>query len=317
MEFKIQMKREVHDEIFTLMRNIKDINGGDEIGGWVLGDWHVDGNTATLILDEFVIPKQEVSKTEVDISPTSMTDTLKELGPERCNRIKAHWHIHPFGTGKTNWSGIDEDKIKDFMEPQTGREIFVFLLSSEDWMKARVELNMKTTLLGKEVNVKRTIDDLEVETEKTTSELSLFEKLKLRVEEKVSKHVYKYNQTTLGGATSKKEEIEEMLFSVIPSKKRITLEMDKDFHEFISMCQSLSVLLGNPDVKKYTPEQVIYIYHNKNKKELKELEDRITDEINQLAEEYETTQEEQWGTSKCNFDNYPDDYFEGSRFYHY
>jgi len=115
MEFEVLLKNEVYDEIFALMNNIEQLNGGKEIGGWLTGSWKVENDEATLLLDRFIIPKQEVSYGEVDMSPESMTDTMKEIGLEECNRIKAHWHIHPFGKGTTDWSQIDEEKRKRYI----------------------------------------------------------------------------------------------------------------------------------------------------------------------------------------------------------
>ena len=108
MEFEIKMKANVYDEIDTLMKNIKELNDGNEIGGWLLGEWSIDddndnGGKATLELDEFIIPEQDVSYGEVDIDPSSITDMIKEFGTQKCNRVKAHWHIHPFGNGETDF----------------------------------------------------------------------------------------------------------------------------------------------------------------------------------------------------------------------
>ena len=121
MEIEIQLKKQVHKEMTTIMQNIKELNDNDEIGAWLLGEWTKNKNKITLTLDQLVIPKQEVSSAEVDISPESMIDTIKEIGATGSNRIKAHWHIHPFDSGTPTWSTIDDDKITDFMEPDKGR----------------------------------------------------------------------------------------------------------------------------------------------------------------------------------------------------
>jgi len=184
------MKDRVWEQVHTLMGNIKKLNDGDEIGGWMLGDWipNAKDDTSTLVLDEFIIPKQKVSSVEVDMSPESMSDIIKELGPEKCNRIKAHWHIHPWA-GKTDWSGTDEEKIKDFMDPTKDRGLFVFLLSSTDTLKARVELTFKGTnsFLG-EVNLKQHFDDLEVGHEGSNN-IAILAELEARIKEKVTRSV--------------------------------------------------------------------------------------------------------------------------------
>lgn len=189
MKFKVVMKDEAYDELFTLMACNKELNNGNEIGAWMLGNWESTDEEHKLLIDKFVIPKQKVSSVEVDISPESIADTVKELGRES-NRIKAHWHIHPFGNGMPNWSHGDEQKFQEFMEPDKQRKIFVFLLSSFDTLKARVEINMKSELLGKPVFVQRSIDNLPVERENpvTPPPNPYFEKLKLRIAEKVETH---------------------------------------------------------------------------------------------------------------------------------
>ena len=142
------------------MHNIKTLNEGKEIGGWLTGNIELKEKTIIVTLEEFIIPKQTVTGTEVDISPESMIETIKEIG-EKTNNIKAHWHIHPFGKGKTNWSQTDEEKIKEFTKPEQ-REIFIFLLSSEDWMKARIIINTQIKVLGKTIPERIDINNIEI-----------------------------------------------------------------------------------------------------------------------------------------------------------
>jgi len=261
MEIEIKIKDNTYDEISTLMKNIKKLNDGNEIGGWLLGDWTInEDNKATLLLDEFIIPKQEVSGGEVDIDPSSMTDMIKEFGIQKCNRLKAHWHIHPFGNGKTDWSSIDEEKIKDFMEPKKDREIFVFLLSSEDSIKARVELNTKTTILKKSFNIKKSYDNLDVERESSTDN-SIFTKLKNRIKDKVSTSsvIYgkdwqkdegynKFYKTATNNNRYKKEKskYEKPVWQVIRNHKLVILNTDLDFGEFM-----FGYTYGDEKISKY------------------------------------------------------------------
>lgn len=235
MEYKVVMKNSVYDMVQELMRNIETLNKGNEVGGWLTGEWTFEGETATLLLDKFIIPKQTVSGSEVDISPESMADMLKEFGPEECNRLKAHWHIHPFGKGKTNWSSIDEDKIKDWMAPEKGREIFVFLLSSEDTIKARVLLNCETRLkrFDKTFNYRADKDDIEVLREEATMPKYLDE-LKARIDEKVSEKPY--SSVTYCGETwkkgySQKSVVVEDGFRCSKQKDRVFVEMTLELYE--------------------------------------------------------------------------------------
>ena len=184
------MNKKPYQKIMTLMHNIKTLNEGKEIGGWLTGNIELKEKTIIVTLEEFIIPKQTVTGTEVDISPESMIDTIKTIGIENSNKIKAHWHIHPFGKGKTNWSSTDEEKIKNFTQPEKEREIFIFLLSSEDWMKARIEINAKITLLGQTYTYHVSEDDLEVSVEEPETN-TILEELQREIKEKVEVKTYK------------------------------------------------------------------------------------------------------------------------------
>ena len=195
-KYKITMKNEVHDEIFAIMHNINELNKGYEIGGWFFGEWTYleEQDIAVLNLNEFVIPKQKVSKTEVDISPESMLDMIKEYGSQKMNTIVAHWHIHPFGKGKTNWSGGDENKISDWTDPNKGRDTFCFLLSSEDEIKGRIIINKLALNPITNCNefVQEDIDNIVIERETPIMISPLIEKIRARINDKVETQVYEY-----------------------------------------------------------------------------------------------------------------------------
>ena len=112
------------------MKGCRLYNNDEELGAFLLGKIIKYKGTITANIKEVVIPKQEVSKTSVDISPQSMIDLLDEIGIERNNEIIGHYHIHPFNFGETNWSGIDEDKIEKFCKDR--KKPFIFVLSSFD-----------------------------------------------------------------------------------------------------------------------------------------------------------------------------------------
>jgi hypothetical protein len=218
-----------------LMENIKALNDGDEIGGWLLGDWKDDGDKMSLVCDKFFIPKQQVSSAEVDISPESMVETIKELGIEQSNRIKAHWHIHPFGTGDTSWSSTDETKIKDFMSPEKQREVFVFFLSSIDKIKARVEMNFKATCLGKTFTIRQSHDDIPVYKETSVNKTGILSRLKELIKDKITRPVNKtLNEYYYNGDKCdkpKKEELER--YEVIVKGKTIVVKMDYLFGDWV------------------------------------------------------------------------------------
>lgn len=192
MEFKIVLKDEVYDTVETLMHHNSELNDGNEIGAWLCGEWTTEGSNHTLLLDRLIIPKQKVSKTEVDINPEHLIEMINEYGIQVTNRIKSHWHIHPFGNGTPSWSGGDVQKFNEWMNPDTNREVFVFLLSSFDTMKARVELNLRTKFRNQTIIFKKSIDDLTVHREnpKPTPENPYLQALKDRIADKVEKPKY-------------------------------------------------------------------------------------------------------------------------------
>lgn len=143
-QIKICMKEDVYDEIHVLMRDIQELNNGDEIGAWLLGEWKEE-EVPTLYIDEWYIPKQKVQRAEVEITPELMRDCIVTLGQNKCNKIVGHWHIHPFGKGDTHWSQPDIDNMTEFMNPDKNRQVFVFCLSSLDTLFARVEYNAVVT----------------------------------------------------------------------------------------------------------------------------------------------------------------------------
>lgn len=259
MKFSITMKKNVHDEILTLMQNISELNNGDEIGGWLLGDWVDKGDEMELVCDEFYIPKQEVSAAEVDISPESIIETIKDIGIDKSNRIKAHWHIHPFAQDTTNWSGTDETKIKDFMSPEKQREIFVFLLSSKTQLKARVELNYTATLLGKKFAIPQSIDGLPVTSEKNIDEINIFNRLKEMIASKITRPVNKTLTYYVNGGSKKEDE----RFEVDIRKEVVILTMTEEFGDWILNKAIVPPELMDYVNKKDKGRKVLLIYKPK------------------------------------------------------
>lgn len=287
MDIEVVLKDEVYEEITTLMKNVDKLNNGDEIGGWLLGDWRKSKEKATLFLDEFVIPKQEVSSTEVDISPESMMDTIKELGMEKCNKIKAHWHIHPFGKGSTSWSGTDEEKIKDFMEPSKGREIFVFLLSSEGELKARVEVNFKGSIkdLGGEFTVRKTLDDLDVRKETEESNDALFGKLKARIDEKVNRRYQGGEWWKKDKSTVIQESDDGQYYNLRILKGKVRVYLDPLFADYVKECGIASTELMNPTNSKKKKGNIVLDYVRDETMLEKEFE-QLDRELSMLEEQY-------------------------------
>lgn len=181
-DLSVEMTPDAYKRIQAIMGNVDELVDGSEIGAWLTGEW----DETTLHIDGVLIPEQEVSSGQVDIGSESIRSLLKEHDPSVTNRIVGHWHIHPFGTGETDWSGIDETKIGKFMRPCKGREKFAFLLSSFDWMKARVEARVETEhAWSEEASSKRVCKDgLQVERIQDDRE-AIMDELREEIEDKV------------------------------------------------------------------------------------------------------------------------------------
>lgn len=275
MEYTIVLTQTVYEQIHTLMFNNDKLNEGSEIGGWLLGDWRITDKNATLLLDTFIIPKQTVTKVEVDIGPESMIDTIKEIGPEASNRIKAHWHIHPFGKGPTDWSGIDEQKITDFMDPTKQRNIFVFLLSSEDQLKARVECicTKKNLFTGEIIYERGTLNNLPVYSQNNIANTTHFDYLEKRIKEKVEQRKYVapvikdnsfymqddyytkslYDYSGIGDYqgtivnVKEKQTTKSEYYDMYKNGDRVIVNIYNPFAEFVNMQAGAGNLLDNPD----------------------------------------------------------------------
>lgn len=260
-KYIITMKNEVYDEIFAIMHNINELNKGYELGGWFFGKWNYTEETdeAILNLNEFIIPKQKVHKTEVDISPDSMIDMIKEFGIEKMNEIVAHWHIHPFGKGKTNWSGGDEEKISNWMDPNKNRQVFCFLLSSEDEIKGRIIINKIAInpLTNFEEYVQESIDDIAIQREIPLSISPLIEKIKKRIDEKVEVTTYTYN-TNFNKNTNnfnndnkkskkqKRNEKKELnLENCFETKNQNNIDIFEDFYNIEEFKEGICVKMSN------------------------------------------------------------------------
>lgn len=294
MKIKIKMNKQTYKEIQTLMKNIKELNNGKEIGGWLLGEWKHTEEESKLNLTKFIIPKQEVSGADVEISTESMMDTLEEIGIENGKKIKAHWHIHPFSVGKTNWSGGDEEKIRSFMEPEKEREIFVFLLSSLDEIKARVEINytVKTSFL-KEKKIRQTFDNIQIENEKE-EEKKIYEQLQKRINEKITekksktihdydneyynKYYKKNNYNTYPIKTQKKKEEKE--YYIYKEKNKVILIMSNELEKYMIIEKEKYKSIDEPTtIAKIGQGYMKWTFNEKNAKKAKKREKELQQEI--------------------------------------
>lgn len=101
-----------------------------EIAGWLTGKYNKDG----IFLNDILIPKQEVTGASVDINTNGCVELVKEF-KEKCKDIIGYMHSH--AGMSTFWSTVDDENIKNIMEP---RKFFVFIVSSRGEHLVRLEV---------------------------------------------------------------------------------------------------------------------------------------------------------------------------------
>lgn len=287
---KIRVEKVPEKKLKALMRGINELNNGNEIGAWLIGEWKKEDNNIIAQVEDIHIPKQTVSRAEVDISPENMISTIKELGVEKSRKIIGHWHIHPFGKGKTDWSGIDERKIDDFMEPEKGRQIFLFMLSSEDWIKGRIEMNLTSELKGLPINIKQNVDDIEPEYEKEAIDDEILEEIKKEIKDKVEEEKKVWN--TWKDTTGYKKKEKDELFKVIkrPKKKEVEAILKKEFSVFIDHYAYTTDELKNPDERKVHKKTDTLTWKLKQEESVEKVAEMIEEELSALKTVYEDEQ---------------------------
>ena len=267
MKFKITMKEKLYDKMFYLMNHIDELNNGKEIACWLTGDWKEEDDVYHLILDEMHIPEQTVSGAEIDVSEAELVNLVKRIGIKKANRIKAHWHIHPFGKGNTNWSATDEEHISSWTDVKKGREVFCFLLSSTNQIKGRVEVNVVREFMGKKEQVRYSFDNITVEKENKNTK-SYKTELEKDIKEFVTEKEYKYVQTkwAKGYSYLDDDKSEDPLFTIKKKKKKVNIKIDIDFLKYVQKGTTegvvKAILLNKGNVKKYSTYIVEYEFKN-------------------------------------------------------
>jgi len=178
----------------------------NEIAAYLIGN--LDKNNE-IYIEDLLIPRQEVSKASVTISPQADVELVKEHG-EITDRIIGHLHSH--NTMGTFWSTTDEDDIKRIM---ADRDFFVWMVINDEGIKSRVEMRKPFNFsIQDNIIVQVEVDDSEVKAE--------FEK---QIAEKVSEHVYTYSGCGVFGGWSRKHEKQEakQKFDIQFFKKRMKL----------------------------------------------------------------------------------------------
>lgn len=168
---KIIFKEDFKNKIEWFVNNYKE-----EISGWIVGKIEEE-----IILEDLLIPYQEVSSGSVDTTNGDLVKLRKEYG-DRCKDIIGHWHSH--NTMSSFWSGTDEEFITQHMKD---RAIRIFVVSSvKDGHRIRLEIR-------KPFNV--SLDCLDYEEEETNPKLG--KELLKEIEKKVKKKEYTYSQNVV------------------------------------------------------------------------------------------------------------------------
>jgi len=113
----VLLKKELNDKLIWFVANYKN-----EISGWLTGEYTDEG----IVIDDILIPEQEVGQTSVDTIGANLVKLRREY-KDKCMRIIGHWHSH--NTMQAHWSQTDEEFIKQVIEP---RDKFLFIVSSKD-----------------------------------------------------------------------------------------------------------------------------------------------------------------------------------------
>jgi len=115
-----------------------------EIAGLIVGEILPD----RIVLNDLIIPEQEVSSASVDISGDNLIKMWQEFGKEKCQKIIGEWHSHQQTLG-TFFSDTDDELYDKFV---MGRNFSVFIVSSKGQHLIRI-------VLGNPFNI--TIDKVE------------------------------------------------------------------------------------------------------------------------------------------------------------
>lgn len=106
-------------------------NYENEIAGFIIGEINEEG----IILEDLLIPEQEVGTASISLKGKDLVKLRKEYG-DKCKKIIGEWHSH--NDMGCMWSYTDEeDFIKPFSEP---REVTIFVVSSKGEHLIRMEI---------------------------------------------------------------------------------------------------------------------------------------------------------------------------------
>jgi len=149
IKLKVVMSKKF-DEITKWFTN----NYKNEVAGFITGGIK-DG---VIMIDDLLIPEQEVGGATVDMSGKSQIALRKEYG-KKCEKIIGEWHSHcKMGV---HWSCTDEDEM---ITPYADvRDFSVFVVSNEKEHRVRVEIRKPLWISVDEVEYVVNVSDKKIE----------------------------------------------------------------------------------------------------------------------------------------------------------
>lgn len=120
-----------------------------EVACWLAGEVNGDGS---IVVDDILIPEQEVTTGDVDVKEEALLKMRKEYG-KRCARIVGHFHSH-CNMGNF-WSAVDATMMNQYSK---GREFTAFIVGSKRDYKCRVVLTKPFGIVLNDVKVNVSVD---------------------------------------------------------------------------------------------------------------------------------------------------------------
>lgn len=238
-DFKAFIKKDIMDKMNYISSEFEL-----EMGAFLVGKWEGD----KVIVEDMLIPEQEVTSTSVDFSTKNLIDMRKEY-KDKCQDIVGEWHSH--NKMGAFWSGTDdEDMINKFSEP---RDKCVFIVSSKGEHMVSVVINKP---------FKFRIDNVPYSTEVSDE---IINEIKDEIALKVKEKVYTYSRTLDDEIDTKKikKEIEKHIKYF---HRTNTVIIDKLYHSYASLIgEEFKILNPKVEIEDTEYSQVIVVLETKDK----------------------------------------------------
>lgn len=274
-----------------------------ELGGLVTySQMEEKDGEVKIVLDDLLIPYQDVSSASVDTEAKDLIALRKEY-KDKCLKIIGHWHSH--NTMGSFFSGTDEDMMKEFSE---NKNICIFIVSSKGEHLIRAVLKNKP---------------FEMKIENLPYKISFETELQKEIEEQIKIKVRKPKENTIvnvsyGTSTSytdlkklKREIAGKVIYLQHQNHKVKIADIFKEYAELIQEefktlnpeltksdkegYYNVFVDCGSKnkakefmvDIKAFLLKKALEIEERKGKKKSLEDDDELSDYLSELEEEEE------------------------------